>query len=248
MTNRLWAAVYFFWVTVVCSALCCAQYAEPVEVVQTIETLPWSETTTTEFQYNGEGYLIDHLRNHPMLGDELDKLHEWLHQKVERLRPRDENGLAYSTVFVECDDANFAAWNDRAAIEAAGWKVVRLPVRTGVRNVVAIGKEHFSHAGHLTIDALRRFVNQVENRKFKPVKNARARFVSQITMFTRSGCRFCDEWRNEEAPKAKADGVSILESTDLTNSVPWFEVQDSAGTITRYYGKTSFEAMKRGVQ
>jgi hypothetical protein len=239
---------------VVCCALCRAQdpnttiEQNSTLPVQTTETLPWSETTTTEFQYNGEGYLIDHLRNHPMLGDELDKLHEWLHQRIERLRPRDANGLAYSTVFFEGTDAQFNAWAERQAIEAAGWKVVRLPASSRLVNVVAIGKTHFSHAGHLTIDALRRFVNQVENRKFKPVKNARARFVTRITKYTRDNCPACREWERDEEPKAKAAGVEVLPVTDAVNSVPWFEVQDSFGTVTRYYGKTSFEAMKRGVQ
>lgn len=244
MTNRLWAAVYFFWVTVVCSALCCAQYAEPVEVVQTIETLPWAETTTTEFQYNGEGYLIDHLRNHPLLGDELDKLHEWLHQKVERLRPRDANGLAYSTVFFEGTDAQFNAWAERQSIEAAGWKIVRLPASSRLVNVVAIGKEHFSHAGHLTIDALRRFVNQVENRKFKPVKNARARFVKSVKMYTRSNCSWCDKWMATEYAQAIADGANVEFVTDQNGSVPRFEVCDSNGQCRQFEGFTTWVNMK----
>jgi hypothetical protein len=215
-----------------------------VEVVQTIETLPWSETTTTDFSYNGEGYLIDHLRNHPMLGDNLERMHEWLHQKIERLRPRDTNGNLQSTVFFEGTDAEFAAWADRQEIELAGWKVVRLPVGKRLLNVVAIGKTHFSHAGHLTKDALRRFVNQVENRQFKPVKNARARFVKSVKMYTRSNCSWCDKWIATEYAQAIADGANVEFVTDQNGTVPRFEVCDEGGQCRQYTGFTAWNTMK----
>jgi hypothetical protein len=53
---------------------------------QVIETLPWSEVTSNDFNHPAGEDIADHLRNHPMLGNELEKLHEWLHQKVERTR------------------------------------------------------------------------------------------------------------------------------------------------------------------
>jgi hypothetical protein len=223
------------------------QYAEPIEV-QVVKSLPWAEVQTNDFEYHGEGYLIDHLRDHPMLGDELERLHEWLHQRIERLRPRDNNGASYSTVFFEGTDAQFNAWAERQAIEAAGWKVVRLPSRERLVNIVAIGKTHFSHAGHLTIDALRRFVNQVENRQFKPIKNARARFVKSIKMMTRANCSWCEKWKQTDYGQAVADGVTVELVTDASGTVPRFEVCDSEGRCRQYVGYKSYTDMKRDIQ
>lgn len=208
------------------------------------KALPWAETTTSEFQYNGEGYLIDHLRNHPMLGDELEKLHEWLHQKIERLRPKDSNGDAYSTIFVEATDAQFDAWSERKSIEAAGWKIVRLPAHDRLVNLVAIGRMHFSHTGHLTVSALQKFVNQVENRKVKPLENAKARYVSKVTFYTRSNCAWCDKWKAEEYPKAITEGVQVEFVTDLNGPVPRFDVCDESGQCRRFNGFTAWKVMK----
>ncbi|EFX61833.1 hypothetical protein DAPPUDRAFT_120886 [Daphnia pulex] len=222
-------------------------YLQPKAVEQIV--LPWSETGTSDFSFNGTTELIDHLRDHPMMGDELEKLHEWLHQRVEKLRPRNANGLAYSAILIEADDVQFAGWKDRQAIEAAGWKVVRLPARKSVRNVVAIGKTHFSHAGYLTIDALKRFVNQAENRKVKPIKNARAKWVSKITMYTRDKCRFCEQWMANDYGQAVSEGVAVELVTDLNGTVPRFDVCDGDGQVCRnYVGYKSYAAMKAEIQ
>lgn len=244
--NKASISVWFLWFTVAICSLCCAQYAEPVEFapVQTIETLPWSEVESNDFEHQGEGFLIDHLRNHPMLGDQLEKLHEWLHQRIEKLRPRDSNGNGYSTVFVEATDAQFESWAERQAIEAAGWKVVRLPVGQRLVNVVAIGKMHFSHAGHLTIAALQKFVNQVENRKFKPIQNARARYVQKLTMFTRNPCAWCDKWMAEEYPQAIADGATVEFVIDANGTVPRFETCDESGQCRQFTGFTAWRTMR----
>jgi hypothetical protein len=209
---------------------------------QFIETLPWSEVTTNDFNHPAGEDIADHLRNHPMLGNELEKLHEWLHQKVERLRPVGSHAF----ILVEATESDFANWSNRRDIEAAGgWKIVRSePVRSGIRNVVAIGKQHFSHAGYLTNAALRKIVTQFQNRQFKPIKSARARYVSKVTMYTRSNCSWCDKWMATEYQQAIADGVQVEFVNDENGSVPRFEVCDENGQCRQYTGFTLWSRMK----
>lgn len=225
-------------------SVACAQFVEPQPTPAPALDLPFLETKTNNFTYHGEGELIDHLRDHPLVNNEIVQLHEYLHQRAELLRP---NG-AYSYIIVEADEQMYNAWKDRQAIQQAGWAIVRQPLRTRVKNLVVIGETHFSHAGFLTTSALQKFVNQVENRKVKPLQNRRAKYVTKITMYTRNGCTFCDQWKSSERPKAVAEGVQVDEVTDLTRSVPRFEVCDSEGVCRQYVGFTSYQSMKAAVQ
>lgn len=228
------------------AGFCGAQefYGEPQPTPAKPLDLPFLETKTQDFSYQGEGELIEHLKDHPLMENEVFQLHEYLHQKAEKLRPAG----AYSFIIVEADEQAYIQWAHREAIQKAGWVIVRQPLRTRVKNLVVIGQTHFSHAGFLTVQALQKFVNQAENRKTPPVKNRRAKYVTKITMYTRAGCSFCDQWKNNERPKAVAEGVQVDEVTDLTRSVPRFEVCDSEGVCRQYVGFTSFQSMKAAVQ
>jgi len=163
--------------------------------------------------------------------------------------------FAWGAQFVEGTDAQFAAWTDRDSIEAAGWKVVRLPATSRLVNLVAIGNMHFSHAGHLTKAALQRFVNQVENRKFKPIKNSKARYVLKVTMYTsqldelgfpmREKCRFCDEWMDKEYPLAIADGAEVVFVQSLGGKIPRFDVCNQDGQVCQQFiGFTAWSKMR----
>ena len=103
-----------FWFLVSCGLCFCQDPNTTIEqnstLTQTIETLPWSSVQTKDFSHPAGEDLAGHLRDHPMLGDELEKLHEYLHQKVERLRPNN----ARSFIVVEATEAEFAGWSNRS--------------------------------------------------------------------------------------------------------------------------------------
>ena len=220
-----------------------AQYAEPA---QTIETLPWSNVETKDFSHPAGEDLATHIRNHPMLGDELETLHEYLHQKVERLRP---NG-ARSFILVEATEAEFAGWSNRNTLQQVGWRIVHVPAKVAgrIRCVVAVDKTHYSHSGFVTSDFLNRCNTQWQNRQYKPLKNARARFVTSIKMFTRANCDWCDKWKSADYGQALAEGVAVDFATDQNGTVPRFEVCDSEGQCRQYVGYKSYSEMKRDVQ
>jgi hypothetical protein len=241
------------------SGHCFAQYVNPATPedyetmhdyltpkAQIIETLPWSNTTTKEFSHPVGEDLVEHIRNHPMLGDELETLHEWLHQKVERLRP---NG-AQSFILVEATEQEFRNWSNRERLKQVGWRIVHVPVAVAnrVRSVVALEKSHFSQAGFVTDDFLNRCNTQFRNRQFKPIKNARARFVKSIKMMTRANCSWCEKWKQTDYGQAVADGVTVELATDPNGTVPRFEVCDSEGRCRQYVGYKSYTEMKRDIQ
>lgn len=234
--------------TVLCCALCRAQDPNTtIEQNSTLtQTLPWSSVQSKDFSHPAGEDLAMHLRNHPMLGDELEKLHEYLHQKVERLRPNN----ARSFILVEATEIEFAGWSNRTMLETVGWRIVHAPstVANRIRCVVALDKTHYSYSGFVTSDFLNRCNTQFKNRQIKPLKNARARFVTSIKMFTRSNCSWCDKWKSSDYGQAIADDVAVDFATDQNGTVPRFEVCDSEGQCRQYVGYKSYQEMKRDVQ
>jgi len=238
-------------VAVLLCALCRAQdpnttIEQNSTLTQTIETLPWSSVQSKDFSHPAGEDIASHLRNHPMLGDELETLHEWLHQKVERLRP---NG-ARSFILVEATETEFATWSNRSMLETVGWQIVHAPssVANRIRCVVALDKVHYSYSGFVTADFLSRCNTQFQNRQIQPVKNARARFVKSIKMFTRENCSWCDKWKSNDYGQAMSDGIVIELATDPNGTVPRFEVCDSEGKCRQYVGYKSYSEMKRDIQ
>lgn len=73
----------------------------------------------------------------------------------------------------------------------------------------------------------------------------KAALKSEVIMFTRPGCVWCDRWLSVEAPKFKAAGYSIAFSTDhYYGVVPVFEVSEgqSKKMITGYFTYESWNA------
>lgn len=66
---------------------------------------------------------------------------------------------------------------------------------------------------------------------------------SSIKMFTRAGCKYCEDWRSVEMPKVKAQGWLVEEITDATSAVPYFEVCIN-GQCVRHQGYMSMAALK----
>jgi hypothetical protein len=233
---------------VLCCALCRAQDPNTtIEQNSTLtQTLPWSSIQTKDFSHPSGEDIATHIRNHPMLGDELEKLHEWLHQKIERLRP---NG-ARSFIVVESTEAEFLSWSNRRTFEQVGWRIVHVPARVAgrIRSVVALDKTHYSYSGFVTSDFLNRCNTQFQNRQIRPVKNARARFVKSVKMMTRANCSWCEKWKASDYGQAIADGVAVDLVTDQNGTVPRFEVCDSEGRCRQYVGYKSYQDMKRDVQ
>lgn len=214
---------------------------------------PWAEIQSNDYQYNGPKPLSEHIEDdhqHELDGastpEEKRRRHEWLHKQVEKLKP---DG-SYSYIVVEASDADIDSWSERASIEAAGWKIVRQPLRRTWNNVVVIGKMHFSHAGRLTIAKLKQFVDQEAMSKFRQNKAARKpKFISKITMYSRDNCGWCDKWMALEYPKAIADGVLVDIAKDASGTVPRFDVCDGGGQVCRQYvGFKSYAAMKADIQ
>ena len=215
-------------------------------LTQAIETLPWSSVQSKDFSHPAGEDIASHLRDHPMLGDELETLHEWLHQKVERLRPSG----ARSFILVEATEAEFVSWSNRSMLETVGWRIVHAPssVANRIRCVVALDKTHYSYSGFVTAEFLNRCNTQFLNRQIKPIKNARARFVKSIKMFTRANCSWCDKWKSNDYGIAMSDGVAIELANDPNGTVPRFEVCDSEGRCRQYVGYKSYSDMKRDTQ
>ena len=198
------------------------------------ESLPLP--TTDEFRFGGDN-LLQHLANDHQAMPELVRLHEALHQAIERLRP---DGVASFIVF-EGSESDYLAWADRADLERAGWKIVRRPLRGKVAAIVAIGKTHFSHVGYLTKAKLQSFIDQARPRKTVPKQGKQQ--ITKIVMGTREGCDWCDLWKSVDMPKAIADGVQIEFQVDATGKVPWFEIC-SGDTCRRLIGYVPYSSMR----
>jgi hypothetical protein len=70
---------------------------------------------------------------------------------------------------------------------------------------------------------------------------------SSITMYTREGCRYCDEWKAIEMPRVKSQGWAVDQVADLTNAVPYFDICIN-GRCIRHQGYLSMAALKSIVE
>jgi hypothetical protein len=67
--------------------------------------------------------------------------------------------------------------------------------------------------------------------------------ISSIKMFTREGCKYCDDWRRIEMPRVKSHGWTVEEVTDTTSAVPYFDICIN-GRCIRHQGYLSMSALK----
>ena len=199
----------------------------------------WSSTTSSDFTFSGPD-LLKHLYEDHQAEPELIRLHEWLHQRIEALRPA--NATAF--IVVEANDAEFANWPDRAEIESKGWQVVRQPSRGKVANVVAIGRTHYSVVGYLTSGKLRQLMDQARPKLKQKVD---ARRLVKITMYTRAGCVWCDKWRAEQMPAAVADGVVVEQVIASDGLVPRFDACTDDSCV-KFVGYTGYTTMRDAVK
>jgi len=199
----------------------------------------WSSTTSSDFTFSGQD-LLKHLYEDHQAEPELIKLHEWLHQRIERLRPAN----AFSYIVVESNNDEFLRWPDRAEIESKGWAIVRQPSRGKVANIVAIGKTHYSVVGYLTAGKLKQLVDQRKPMERRKVDIKR---LVKITMYTRENCPWCDKWKQNDAPQAQADGVIVEYVYTGSGTVPRFDVCDETSCV-KYVGYTGYTTMKAALQ
>ncbi len=219
-----------------------ASAQDPNTTIEQNSTLPWQATESRDFKHPASEDILEHLREHELI-EEAKQLHEWHHQTIEALRP---NGIS-SFIVIEATETDFANWPDAAEIRSKGWQVIRKPVRAKPVSFVVLNKSHYSQRGLLTVASLNKFWAQHSNRKVPPVKNARARWVTKITMFTRENCSWCDKWKQSDYPQAIADGVDVDFVTDPNGQVPRFEVCTDS-TCVNYVGYKSYSSMKAAVQ
>jgi hypothetical protein len=66
---------------------------------------------------------------------------------------------------------------------------------------------------------------------------------SSIKMYTRDGCKYCDDWRRLELPRVKSQGWIVKEVLDLTNAVPYYDICIN-GRCIRHQGYLSMAALK----
>jgi len=66
---------------------------------------------------------------------------------------------------------------------------------------------------------------------------------SSIKMYTRDGCKYCDDWRRLELPRVKSQGWIVKEALDLTNAVPYYDICIN-GRCIRHQGYLSMAALK----
>jgi hypothetical protein len=66
---------------------------------------------------------------------------------------------------------------------------------------------------------------------------------SSIKMYTRDGCKYCDDWKRNEMPRVKSQGWTVEQITDLTNAVPYYDICIN-GRCIRHQGYLSMAALK----
>ena len=228
--------------------LCGQAFAQELSAFAWLDTptpesrLPWAETDSDEFRFGGSD-LLAHIKEHGLMR-EVRQLHEWHHRQIEAVRPVGHSEY----IAVEYSDADFARWTERKALESIGWKIVRMPVREEPVSFVVLGKSHYSQRGLLTIANLNRFKTQSNNRKTPAVKSGKARWaaITKITMFTRANCPPCDQWKRNEMPQAKADGIEVVLIND-GGTAPRFEVC-TENNCRNYVGYVSYSKMKADAQ
>lgn len=231
-------ACFVMWL-IASTAFAQFEYAQTqVDIIEAIESV-----STDEFAPN-EGNLLTHFVEDHQGERLLRKLHEYLHQRIERLRPAG----AHSYVVMEATQEEYDAFMQGVVAQEmlqGNWIIVRQDRRPGQRiaNFVAIGKTHYSHIGLLTREALQRIVDKATPRmKAQPFKWK----ISRIVMHTQPNCTPCDDWRRRDEKRAVADGVVFDTDGHGGRSTPWFEVQYCRGDQCKslVFGNVSYETMK----
>lgn len=220
---------------------------ESRDIIAQIEAI-----STDEFAPNDDN-LLSHFAEEHQGARLLKKLHEYIHQQIEKLRP---NG-AKSFIVIEATTEEYAAFMRGYGAEAskAGWLIQRRDKRPGqkVASIVAIGKTHFIHVGFLTRDVLQKFVDKATPRsQGKPLpKKLGWASVRKIVLHTyKSGkqCDWCIKTENETLPQAKADGVDVSIVPDLADheTAPQIEVctDNSCRRLVGYYAWSTIKQLR----
>lgn len=143
----------------------------------------------------------------------------------------------YAYIVAVSSEKSFGAWSNRAEVESKGWGVVRIePKVERATSFVIVGDR---------ITALRNLPTNAD--LIRVVEKLNAKPAIEITMFTRSPCKYCDAWMETEYPKAIAAGaiVKVLPEPNNTQDVPHFRVCRADGYCREITGFTTFESMIR---
>jgi len=70
---------------------------------------------------------------------------------------------------------------------------------------------------------------------------------STIKMYTRAGCKYCDDWKRLELPRVESQGWTVEQVTDTMSAVPYFDVCIN-GQCVRHQGYLTMSALKAIVE
>ena len=214
---------------------------------ETLSILDQLEAVTTDEFSPNDGSLLTHFVEDHQGARLLKKLHEYIHQRIEALRPAG----VHAYVVMEATQDEYDTFMSGAVAQEmlrGNWVIVRQDKRPGnkVANFVVIGKTHYSHVGYMTREALQRIVDKATPRKSQPLKQAKWK-ISRLVMHTQPNCPPCKAWKEQNLSAVLADGVEFVEAAPDYRRTPAFDVTYCNGDqcLTKHFGNTSYASMRK---